>query len=86
MREIRNADGRLEAKLDEQTDTIIIRIKGCDTHIIRKPYGSYEVIHLKEAVYFSRWGTSQSTEKSSQRLQSIRRESPWHRCSLSISD
>lgn len=49
MREVRNPDGRLVAKLDEQTDTIIIRQKGCDTHIIRKSDGSYEVIHSKEA-------------------------------------
>jgi hypothetical protein len=49
LQEIRNADGRLVAKLDEQTETIVIRIKGCDTHITRKQDGSYEIAHIKKA-------------------------------------
>ena len=48
MREIRNVDGRLVAKLDEQSETIVIRTKGCDTHIIRKQNGSYEIVHIKD--------------------------------------
>ena len=48
MREIKNANGRLVAKLDEQLDIIVIRHKGYQTTIIRKPNGSYEIINTKQ--------------------------------------
>lgn len=50
MRDIKNADGRLVAKLDEQSDTVVIRLKGYETRIIRKPDGSYEIVNMKPAV------------------------------------
>jgi hypothetical protein len=49
LQDIKNADGRLVAKLDRQTDTIIIRLKGYETRITRKPDGSYKIINLKPA-------------------------------------
>jgi hypothetical protein len=49
MRDIKNADNRLIAKLDEQSDTIIIRQKGYETRIIRNPDGSYKVVNTKPA-------------------------------------
>jgi len=49
MRLIKNNNGRLVAKLDEQGDTVIIQIKGYQTKIIRKPDGSYEIINTKPA-------------------------------------
>lgn len=49
MREIRNADGRLVAKLDEQSGIIVIQLKGFETQIIRKQDGSYEVVNKKPA-------------------------------------
>lgn len=47
MRDVKNADNRLVAKLDEQSDTIIIQLKGYETRIIRKPDGTYEIINTK---------------------------------------
>ena len=47
MRDIRNADGRLVAKLDEHTSTVVIQLKGCDTKIIRNQDGSYEIVNTK---------------------------------------
>ena len=47
MRDIRNADGRLVAKLDEQAETIIIQVKGYETRIIRNPDCSYEIVNSK---------------------------------------
>jgi hypothetical protein len=49
MRDIKNADNRLVAKLDEQSDTIVIKLKDCETRITRKPDGSYEVVNVKPA-------------------------------------
>ena len=49
MREIKNADGRLVAKLDEQSDTIVIRLKGYETKIVRKSDGTYEIINTAPA-------------------------------------
>ena len=49
MRDIKNADGRLVAMLDEQSDTIVIRLKGYETKIVRKPDGTYQVINTKPA-------------------------------------
>ena len=49
MSDIRNADGRLVAKLDERSDTIVIRLKGCETQIVRKPDGTYKIINKKYA-------------------------------------
>ncbi|MCL2427098.1 MAG: hypothetical protein FWD05_12280 [Oscillospiraceae bacterium] len=49
MQDIKNSDGRLVAKLDEQLDIIIIRHKGYQTKIIRKPNGSYEIVNTKPA-------------------------------------
>ena len=49
MHDVKNAAGRLVAKLDEQTDTIIIRTKGYETKIIRRTDGSYEIINTKLA-------------------------------------
>ncbi|MDR0862199.1 MAG: hypothetical protein LBN30_05435 [Oscillospiraceae bacterium] len=49
MKPIKNADGRLVAKLDEQSDTIAIKLKDCETEITRKPDGSYEVVNTKTA-------------------------------------
>ncbi|GHV10205.1 hypothetical protein FACS1894217_15570 [Clostridia bacterium] len=49
MRDIKNADDRLVAKLDEQSDTIVIKLKDCETRITRKPDGSYEVVNTKTA-------------------------------------
>ena len=49
MRNIKNADGRLVAQLDERSDTIVIKLKGYQTKIIRKPDGSYEIINTKPA-------------------------------------
>ena len=34
MRDIKNADGRLVAKLDEQADIIVIKLKGYETKIV----------------------------------------------------
>ena len=45
MRDIKNADGRLVAKLDEESETVIIKLKGCETRIIRKADGSYEIVN-----------------------------------------
>ena len=50
MNDVKNADGRLVAKLDEQTDTIVIRLKGCETKIIRNNDGTYEIVNTKPAV------------------------------------
>ena len=47
MRDIKNFDGRLVAKLDEKTNTVIIRLKGYETRIIRKADGSYEIVNTK---------------------------------------
>ena len=49
MRDIRNADGHRVAVLDELNDVIVIRIKGCETKIIRKPDGKYEIVNTKPA-------------------------------------
>ena len=49
MREIKNADGRLVAKLDVQSDTIVIQLKGYETRIIRQPDGTYQIINSKPA-------------------------------------
>jgi hypothetical protein len=49
MRDIKNADNRLVAKLDEQSGTIIIKLKNCETRITRKADGSYEVVNIKTA-------------------------------------
>jgi len=45
MRDIKNCDGRLVAKLDELSDTIVIQLKGYETQIIRKSDGSYEIVN-----------------------------------------
>ena len=45
MRDIKNADGRLVAKLDEETETVIIKLKDCETRIVRKSDGSYEIVN-----------------------------------------
>ena len=50
MRDIKNADGRLVAKLDEQSDIIVIKLKGYETKIIRNNDGTYEIINTKPAV------------------------------------
>jgi len=50
MRDIKNADGRLVAKLDEQSDTIVIRLKGYETKIVRQLDGAYQIINAKPAV------------------------------------
>jgi len=50
MREVKNADGRLVAKLDEQSKTVVIQIKGCVTKISFKPDGSCEILNSKPAV------------------------------------
>lgn len=50
MRDIKNSDGRLVAKLDEQSDTIVIRLKGYETRIVRKSDGTYQIINIKTAV------------------------------------
>ena len=50
MRDIKNGDGRLVAKLDEQSDTVVIQLKGYETRIIRNPDGSYEIVNIKPAV------------------------------------
>lgn len=49
MRDIKNGDGRLVAKLDEQSDTIVIRLKGYETRIVRQPDGTYQVVNTKPA-------------------------------------
>ena len=49
MREIKNADGRLVAKLDEQADIIVIQLKGYETKIVRQPNGTYKIINTKPA-------------------------------------
>jgi hypothetical protein len=50
MRNIKNADNRLVAKLDEQSDTIVIKLKDCETKITRKPDGNYEIVNTKDAL------------------------------------
>jgi len=50
MRDVKNSDGRLVAKLDEQSDTIVIQLKGYETRIIRRSDGSYEIVNNKPAV------------------------------------
>lgn len=50
MRDIKNADGRLVAKLDEKEHTIIIKLRGYETRIIYHPNGSYEIVNKKPAV------------------------------------
>ncbi|MDR0883417.1 MAG: hypothetical protein LBN05_02250 [Oscillospiraceae bacterium] len=49
MRDIKNADNRLVAKLDEQSDTIVIQLKGYETRITRNPDGTYEIVNSKPA-------------------------------------
>jgi len=49
LRDIKNADNRLVAKLDEQSDTIVIQLKGYETRIVRKPDGTYEIINTSPA-------------------------------------
>jgi len=49
MRDIRNADGHRVAVLDEQSETIVIRVKGCETKITRNPDGTYEIGNTKPA-------------------------------------
>ena len=49
MRDIKNADGRLVAKLDEQADIIVIKLKGYETKIVRNSDGTYQVINTKPA-------------------------------------
>jgi len=49
MRDIKNAAGRLVAKLDEQSDIIVIKLKGYETKIVRKPDGTYQIINTKSA-------------------------------------
>ena len=49
MREIKNADGRLVAKLDEQADTVVIQLKGYETKIVRQPDGTYQITNSKPA-------------------------------------
>jgi hypothetical protein len=49
MRDIKNADNRLVAKLDEQSNTIVIQLKGYETRIIRRPDGTYEIVNTKPA-------------------------------------
>jgi len=49
MRDIKNAAGRLVAKLDEQADIIVIKLKGCETKIVRNPDGTYQIINTKSA-------------------------------------
>lgn len=50
MREIKNGDGRLVAKLDEHSDTIVIRLKGYETRIIRQPDGTYQIMNITPAI------------------------------------
>jgi len=47
MKDIRNANGHLIAMLDEQSETIVIRLKDCITTIIRKPDGTYEITNSR---------------------------------------
>jgi len=49
MRDIKNADGRLVAKLDERSDTIVIKLKGYETRIVRKSDGTYEIVNTTPA-------------------------------------
>ena len=49
MRDVKNSDGRLVAKLDEQSDTIVILQKGYETRITRKSDGTYEIVNTKPA-------------------------------------
>ena len=49
MKEIRNADHRLVCTLDEQSNTVVITLKGYETRIIRNSDGTYTVINTKPA-------------------------------------
>jgi hypothetical protein len=46
MNEIRNLDGALVAKIDENGTIIIVR-KGCETRIIPKQNAQPEITHVK---------------------------------------
>ena len=43
MQEVRNTDGRLVAKIDEETRTVVISIKSCTTRLRMKNDGSIEI-------------------------------------------
>jgi hypothetical protein len=49
MLEIRNADGKLIAMLDAQTNTLIIKLKGCETRITLRPDATYKITNTKVA-------------------------------------
>ncbi|GHV47869.1 hypothetical protein FACS189499_06140 [Clostridia bacterium] len=48
MKEIRNIDGALVAKIEEASGTIVIINRGCVTKICYNPDGSMEITNTKE--------------------------------------
>jgi len=48
MREVRNANNKLVAIIDDTTNTIEIVLRGCATRFHLNPDGTIEVIILKE--------------------------------------
>ena len=47
MNEVRNLDGRLVCRFDDDTGTVEIKIKDCTTLIKKHPNGKMEILHYK---------------------------------------
>jgi sporulation protein YlmC with PRC-barrel domain len=48
MKEVRNADGKLVATIEEKTGTVIIIQRGCVTKLHLRPDGTIEIINAKD--------------------------------------
>jgi hypothetical protein len=48
VKEVRNANGKLVAAIDEPTGTVVIVRRGCVTRLRLKPDGTVEIINTKE--------------------------------------
>ena len=47
MLDIKNANGRLVAKLDRHTNTIVIQLRGYETKITHNPDNTYTVVNAR---------------------------------------
>ena len=48
MDDVRNIDGRLVCRVNEQTGVIEISVKGCITRIKQQPDGKFNIVNIKE--------------------------------------
>ena len=48
MKEVRNANGKLVAEIEEKTGTVVIVQRGCITRLRLNPDGSIEIINTKD--------------------------------------